>query len=370
MQSAATSAASRDADADPAQITDPVVPSTSAGWLTIGSRLPRGNRLMWSALVVVAATIVCCAVFPVLPGNQQPNDLVAELSPSQSAQDHALVAGGNQASRMLAGNTSEALTGPGHTEAEIIGGATEPLSPFEAARAAEAALGAESSGSVASNDVVVQPSSVAHVKEGGSSLRSPAFDYLMIIDAVVSADGWKNGRFEALLGELEIPIATSLVADEELFKALEETRVVVGSADADASGEQPRAALVFLRASGTTLERLHIAMNRDPANFPQVVTDLSIDALDPQSAVLHKLLRGQQQDGVAYSGPSARVLSVLVNARRDDDLVPNFVPAAPRVAPRAGGAPAEAVAGLKSLDQGDDNPLSEVLVILREPSSK
>lgn len=302
------------------------------------------RRVAWAALAAAAAVIAGVAIVPRLTSVNQPQDTVAELAP-------------------------QAAEAAPHT-------ANEP-SPIDSIAASDA--GSVPYAATAENSLPTLDSQrperrqgeVAHVMRGSgaedalkSDLAAPsrALDFMMIIDAVVSTEGWESGRFEQLLEELGIPIASPIVADQNLIQVLEETRVVVGSADADRTAQQPRAALVYVRAGGATLDRLFQAMHQDGPNFPQVVTDVSID----QGSRLHKLLRGQST-GRQQQGPTARVLSAAIDVGSPEDVVPQFVPAQRSRMTSSGKSSTASAGNLPGLNVGGDASMSEAIVILREP---
>lgn len=321
-----------------------VVPSTRHQQQS-ARRFSSGKSLAWSALAVAAAVVAGLAVLPLMPG-RQPDNVVAEHVPR--ADTTAGVPTTDEAERSpfdsIASKDASLATSAGRDDSEL----GQPGLPRE-------------------------PDEVAHVMQGEGALDAlkddlaasevPALDFLMIIDAVLSPEGWETGRFEQLLDEFGIPVAGPIVTDQEFIEVLEETRVVVSSAEAAPGDEQPRAALIYLRADGATLDRLYQTMHQDRESFPQVVTDVSIG----ENAELHKLLR-EQALSRPQSGPLARMLSATGGAGSSEEVVPQFVPAEREDKRSSKNVPAPSAANLSGLGLGGSMPMFEALVILREPN--
>lgn len=310
-----------------------VVPSGGDGSSKRSRRV--SHRIAWAVMAVAAAVIAGLAVLPLVPLNQ-PQNAVAQHEPGEKVSGE--VASGQPAS------ANDEERSPFDSVAANDGSAPEAVGKLPPGR-----------------EPAETPSEVAHVSSDRRR-QAPALDFIMIIDAVVSTDAWESDRFEALLEKFGIPVASPIVADQDLIKVLEETRVVVGSAAEVSSGQQPRAALIYLRADATTLDRLYQAMHQDRQSFPEVVTDVSID---PNSA-LHTVLR-RQSSTEDQRGPAAQVLSAGAAANTTQEVAPQFIPAQRKMVSSDRSA-VPSLGTMPSLNPSAPSAMSEAIVILRQPS--
>lgn len=189
---------------------------------------------------------------------------------------------------------------------------------------------------------------------------------LLVLDVMVSSEAWDANRFTKALDEVGVPIASPILVGPEISALLMDSRVFKGdeaNSVVDKDSGTPRAALVYLQAKGSVVDRLVHKLSAEKQNFPEVRIDI---AIDPSDSLLAKILSSQKNQPV--EGPSARVLVTAEEARSARELTPNFSPGPRRkgFAPSATRLPeSESTASNSVL--GEMNPASEVLIVLRKP---
>ncbi len=190
--------------------------------------------------------------------------------------------------------------------------------------------------------------------------------YLMILDVVVSEEAWKAGRFDSLLSEVGIPLASPITADAGIAQALEDTRVIVGETEADPQGA--RASIVFLHSTATRFDRLLNSIYNEKENFPDVQADLS---MDPKGLLLLKLLQTQTAQAQSGKSDSAHIVSassISSGSVSGANVAPQFNSNKARSSKPASSVRRPSPVASSVLKMGN-NPFIEVLVILRQASA-
>lgn len=223
------------------------------------------NRLMWSGLAVLAASILCAALLPFFR-NSAPENLISQVAPELSIDNGSSVAA---------------------PDVEV--------SPFESTLAASP---------VPSPDVSPRspaerpPSGVLDTMNGSDAadslkldleIAAPAFDFLLMCEAVLTQEGWKAGRFDALLDELGVSIAGTILVEPEMMTVLEESKVI-GVNTGEPASKRSGTALVFVQGNVGVLDQLIVAMESDRISFSEFSYNL---AIDEKKVLLAKLLRKQ-----------------------------------------------------------------------------
>jgi len=116
--------------------------------------------------------------------------------------------------------------------------------------------------------------------------------FVFVVDVEISAEGLRNDVFHELLRGAGIQVEPPIAANEEVARALSETRMIVqpgGEAGAAAS----QAWIYFVRADinqiGPVLDKIYF----DRQHFPRVAFDLAID--NPSTRLMQTIARATGQ---------------------------------------------------------------------------
>ncbi|MCC6512350.1 MAG: zf-HC2 domain-containing protein [Pirellulaceae bacterium] len=101
-----------------------------------------------------------------------------------------------------------------------------------------------------------------------------SFNVLFMGDVVMTSQGWDAGRFDGLLTDLGIAMASPIVAQPELVKAMIDSQMIVGQSQTDTQASD--VAIVFIQSEAGLLEKLMVAIENDTANFRDFSYSLSM----------------------------------------------------------------------------------------------
>jgi anti-sigma factor RsiW len=191
----------------------------------------------WLALSTVAATLLLFAVL----GRQAHN--VTSVTHQKPANDH------ERASRL--DSTAEIASSTPES------GASQPAFPTV----------------VAPHEADLPPSDSTSTVKSSLVSQLDSMSYVLVVDVQVTAQALRDGAIDKLFVESGIPVVPAVAADREILKALDDSRLVV-------RGESVAGA-VFVHVVRGDMQELDVALRKlwqDPARFPNVNLNLSIDA--------------------------------------------------------------------------------------------
>ncbi len=185
-----------------------------------------------------------------------------------------------------------------------------------------AQMAADTSGGTATAPDRVQDPSTTQPAEGdargGQYVSQLDFSqsFVFVVDVEMSAEAVRNDFFRELLQGAGIRVERPIAANEEMKRALAETRMIVQpQAGAETETETSDAWIYFVRADigqiGPVLDKIYV----DRQNFPRVAFDLAID--NPDTRLMQTIARATGQR-FAADRPFAAPVSLS-----PDDLQPS-----------------------------------------------